>query len=150
MKFKPNAEIIEFLRPYAAKSGVSIYDVETKKGELTVYIDKEGGVDLNACEKFHREIFDVLDEFDPSFNEPYTLNVTSKGADWAFRTDEDYISHIGQKVEVKLRASVRGKKFYDGVLTLYDGKTITVKTDEKNTFTFDLKNVVKTNEFIDF
>ena len=150
MKFKPSAEIIDFLRPYAYKTGVSVYGVETKKNELTVIIDKDGGVDLDTCEKFHREIFDPLDAFDPSFNEPYVLNVTSKGADWAFKTDEDYNSHIGKRVEVKLRSSVRGKKFYDGVLTFYDGKTISVKADDKNTFTFDLKNVVKTNEYIDF
>ena len=53
-------------------------------------------------------------------------------------------------MEVKLYASIRGKKFYDGILTSYDGNSITLKVDEKTTFTIELKNVVKVNEYIDF
>ena len=38
----------------------------------------------------------------------------------------------------------------DGVLMSYDGKQITLKVDDKNTYTIDLKNTVKVNEYIDF
>jgi ribosome maturation factor RimP len=55
-------------------------------------------------------------------------------------------------VEVKLYASIKGKKFYEGVLTSYDKdkKLITLKVDEKDTFTIELKSIVKINEYIDF
>ena len=46
--------------------------------------------------------------------------------------------------------SIKGKKFYDGILTDYDGKTVKVKVSEKDTFTIDLKNLEKMNEYIDF
>ena len=72
------------------------------------------------------------------------------GIDRPFKTEKDFLSHIGQRVEVKLYASIRGKKFYDGILTSYDGNSITLKVDEKTTFTIELKNVVKVNEYIDF
>lgn len=153
MKFKTDAEIKNFLLPFSEKVGVSIYEVNLKQGKnptLNVVIDKEGGVDLDTCEKFHNAVTDALDGFDPTFGEPYTFNVSSKGIDWAFKTEEDFISHIGQRVEVKLKSSVHGKKFYDGVLTAYDGKTATLKVDAKTTFTLDLKNVAKMNEYIDF
>ena len=32
----------------------------------------------------------------------------------------------------------------------YDKDKITLKVDEKNTFTIELKNIVKINEYIDF
>lgn len=153
MKFKPTEEIKEFLLPFAEKTGVKIYDVTVKYGktpELNVFIDKDGGTDLDACEKFHNAVTDALDEFDPSFGAAYTLNVSSKGIDWAFKTDDDFISHKGKRVEVKLNASVRGKKFYDGILVSYDGKTAVIKVDEKTTFTLDMKNVAKMNEYIEF
>ena len=152
MKFKPSEEIINFLTKYASELGVEIVDVEVKSGKnpyLTVFIDRDGGVDLDTLEKFHNLINLPLDEFDP-YDSPYTLNVSSPGADRPFKTDEDFNSRIGEKVEVKLINSIRGKKFYDGILTSYNGQVITLKVDEKTTFTIDLKNCVKVNEYIDF
>ncbi len=153
MKVKSNAEIAEFCQNIATPLGVTIVDVEFKQGKnpsLTVFIDKEGGVDLDTCEAVHRAIDQPLDELDPTFGQPYTLNVSSPGADRPFKTERDFLSHVGQKVEVKLYNSIRGKKFLEGELTGYDGERITLKTDPKTTYTIELKNTVKVNEFIDF
>lgn len=153
MKVKSNAEILEFAKKIGEPLGINAVEVEFKQGknpELTIFIDKEGGVDLDTCEIFHNAINDPLDEFDPTFGLPYRLNVSSLGIDRPFKTDEDFISHIGERVEVKLYASIKGKKFYDGILMSYDKKQITLKVDEKNTFTIDLKTIVKINEYIDF
>ena len=153
MKVKSNAEILEFAQKIGAPLGRNAVEVEFKQGknpELTIFIDKEGGVDLDACELFHNAILEPIDEFDPTFGEAYRLNVSSLGIDRPFKTDEDFNSHIGKRVEVKLYSSIRGKKFYDGILTSYDGGQITLKVDEKTTFTIELKNCVKVNEYIDF
>ena len=153
MKCKPIEDIEAALQPIAEGLGIEIVEVEFKQGHspaLTVYIDIEGGVDLDTCEKFHRAIDDPLDELDPTYGEPYTLNVSSLGIDRPFKTDEDFISHIGQRVEVKLYSSIRGKKFYDGILLTYDKQAITLKVDEKQTFTIEMKNIVKVNEYIEF
>ena len=153
MKVKSNAEILEFAKKIGDPLGIDVVEVEFKQGkspELTIFIDKDGGVDLDTCEIFHNAINDPLDEFDPTFGLPYRLNVSSLGIDRPFKTDEDFLSHIGQRVEVKLYASIKGKKFYDGILMSYDKKQITLKVDEKNTFTIELKSIVKINEYIDF
>ncbi len=153
MKVKSNEEIMEFCSKIAEPLGITVADVEFKQGKnpaLTIFIDKDGGVDLDACELFHRAIDLPLDEFDPTFGQPYTLNVSSLGIDRPFKSEKDFLSHIGQRVEVKLYASIRGKKFYDGVLTAYDGQSLTLKVDEKTTFTIEMKNIVKVNEYIDF
>ena len=153
MKVKSNQEILEFAQKIAQPLGIDCVEVEFKQGknpELTLFIDKEGGVDLNACELFHNAINEPLDELDPTFGLPYRLNVSSLGIDRPFKTDNDFISHIGQRVEVKLYASIKGKKFYDGILMSYDKEKITLKVDEKNTFTIELKGIVKINEYIDF
>ena len=153
MKVKNVQEIIDFCQNYATPLGITVVEVEVKQGknpELTIFIDKEGGVDLNSCELFHNAILEPIDEFDPTFGQAYRLNVSSLGIDRPFKTDKDFNSHIGERVEVKLKESIRGKKFYDGVLLSYDGKQITLKVDEKTTFTIDLKNTVKVNEYINF
>ncbi|MBO7149364.1 MAG: ribosome maturation factor RimP [Clostridia bacterium] len=153
MKVKSNAEILEFAKKIGEPLGINVVEIEFKQGknpELTIFIDKDGGVDLDTCEIFHNAVNDPLDEFDPTFGLPYRLNVSSLGIDRPFKTDEDFLSHIGERVEVKLYASIKGKKFYDGILMSYDKKQVTLKVDEKNTFTIDLKSIVKMNEYIDF
>lgn len=153
MKVKTDVEILEFAKKIGAPLGVQVVEVEFKQGknpELTIFIDKEGGVDLDTCELFHNAILEPIDEFDPTFGQAYRLNVSSLGIDRPFKTDEDFNSHIGEKVEVKLVNSIKGKKFYDGILMSYDKKQITLKVDAKNTFTIELKNIVKINEYIDF
>lgn len=153
MKIKPVEEIKSLCDKYAAPLDITVDSVEFKQGKnpaLTVFIDKDGGVSLDDCEKLHNAIFEPLDELDPTFGAAYTLNVSSLGADRPFKTERDFLSHIGKKVEVKLYAAVKGKKFIEGELISYDGEHIVVKMDEKNTFSFDLKSVVKVNEYIDF
>ena len=152
MKVKPTEEIKTLCEKYAAPFNITVDSVEFKQGKnpaLTVFIDKEGGVSLDDCEKLHYALLDPIDELDPTFGQPYTLNVSSLGADRPFKTEKDFLSHIGKRVEVKLYAAVKGKKFYDGELLSYDGERIVVKT-AVGTFSFDLKSVVKVSEYIDF
>jgi len=153
MKFKTEQEILEFVTPFGNNLGISVKEVEIKKGKnpaITIFIDKEGGVDLDACEKFHNAVNEPLDALDPTFGEPYTLNVSSLGADRPFKTEEDFNSHIEKKVEVWLKVSIKGKKYYDGILKKYDGKCVVIEVDKKTTLSIELKSVVKVNEYIDF
>ncbi|MBQ6922903.1 MAG: ribosome maturation factor RimP [Clostridia bacterium] len=153
MKTKTESEIKDFCQNYLGETGIRIEEVTVKKGKdpvITLFIDKEGGVSLDDCEKVSNILSDPLDELDPTFGAPYTFNVSSLGADRPFKTDADFNAHIGKMVEVKLYAAVKGKKFYEGVLTAYDGVRILLKTDEKTTLSFDLKSVIKVSEYIDF
>ncbi len=130
MKVKSVEEIENVLSPTAVEQGLEIVEVEFKQGKepaLTVYIDKEGGVDLNACEAFHRAIDPILDELDPTFGEPYTLNVSSPGLDRPLKTTRDYEKCRGEKVEIKLFAPMQGKKLFEGVLTGFDEACVAVE-----------------------
>ncbi len=132
MKGKPISEIIAFLEPIAEEVGVEIVDAEWNTGarSLTIYIDKAGGLDLITCEKFHRAIDGPLDELDPTFGAPYTLNCSSPGLDRPFKREADYLRHLGEKVEVRLYAPIEGKKHYEGVLVSYGEAGVTIQTDE--------------------
>lgn len=119
MKIKSIEEIQNALQPTADELGIEIVEVEFKQGKepaLTVYIDVEGGVDLNTCETFHRAIDPILDEVDPTFGAPYVLNVSSPGLDRPLKTERDYQKCIGQKVEVRLFAPLKGKKNFEATL----------------------------------
>lgn len=152
MKVKSNQEIYDFLKPIADEEKVELVEVDMKVGKnpsLTVFIDTEDGVDLNTLERFHNRIDAPLDELDPTFGDTYTLNVSSPGLDRPFKTERDYERHLGEKVEIKLFAPIKGKKFYEGVMTDYDENTVTVligETEEK----FEKSRIAKINVAIDF
>ena len=152
MKIKPIEEIQNALQPIADEQGVEIVEVEFKQGKepaLTVYIDIEGGVDLNVCEKFHRAIDPLLDEVDPTFGAPYTLNVSSPGLDRPLKTARDYEKCMGKKVEIKLFAPMQGKKIFEGVLKAHDENCVSI--EEKGVeLKFEKAKIAKICRAIDF
>ena len=130
MKIKTVEEIQSALQPIANDLQIEIVEVEFKQGRepaLTVYIDIEGGVDLNTCEKFHRAIDPVLDEVDPTFGAPYTLNVSSPGVDRPLKTKRDFEKCMGKRVEVKLYAPMKGKKLFEATLVGYDEHCVEIE-----------------------
>ena len=152
MKVLSIEEIKNALQPIADEQKIEIVDVEFKQGRepaLTVFIDTETGVDLNTCETFHRAIDPVLDELDPSFGTPYTLNVSSPGLDRPFKTARDFERNMGKRVEVKLFAPLKGKKFFEAELIGYDGNCVMLK-DESGEFKLEVNKIAKINQAIIF
>ena len=133
MTIKPLTEIKTFLESIANPMGIEIVDVEwnDKTASLTAFIETEQGVDLDTCEKFHNAIMEPIDSFDPTFDKPYTLNVSSPGLDRPFKTGRDFERNLGKEVEIKLFAPLKGKKFLEGVLTAFDENTVTVNIGEE-------------------
>lgn len=152
MKVKSIEEITASLQPIADEMGIELVEIEFKQGKepaLTAYIDIEGGVDLDTCEKFHRAIDPVLDELDPTFGQAYTLNVSSPGLDRPLKTQRDFEKCKGEKVEVKLYAPLKGKKFFEGALIGYDENCVEIQ-DGKETLKLEKAKIAKICRAIDF
>lgn len=151
MKAKPIEEITSFLTPFAESLNLEIVEVTfkiSKEPQLTIFIDKDGGVDLDTCEKFHNLINAPLDEFDP-YQGPYTLNVSSPGIDRPLKTEKDFLKRIGKDVEIKLYAPIKGKKYFEGTLKEYDGKNVVVFVDNEDV-KLELSRISKINEAVKF
>ena len=111
--------------------------------------DKARGVDLNTCEAFHRAIDEPLDTLDPTYGEQYTLNVSSPGLDRPLKTDKDFARVKGKKVEVKLFAPMKGKKFFEAVLEDFTETCVILNTG-KETEKIERAKIARINEAIDF
>ncbi len=151
MNLKPLSELRTFLESYATPMGIEIVDIEfsDKDKTLTIFIETENGVDLDTCEAFHNAIMEPIDEFDPTYDVPYTLNVSSPGLDRPFKTQRDFERNLGKEVEVKLYAPIKGKKFLEGVLTSFDENTVGLKTD-KEELKLQRNRIAKINKAIKF
>ena len=115
--------------PIVEQAGCTLWDVEYVKepGEwfLRVYIDREGGVDIDCCEAVSRPLSDALDEADP-IQGSYTFEVSSAGLDRVLRRPAHFARCLGRQVDVKLYRPVDGRKEFTGALSGYEGGAVLV------------------------
>jgi ribosome maturation factor RimP len=151
MNVKPIEEIRAFLENIATPMGIEIVDVtfDDKQATLTVFIETESGVDLDTCEKFHNAILEPIDELDPTYDAPYTLNVSSPGLDRPFKTQRDFERNLNKEVEVKLFAPIKGKKFLEGVMVAFDDNSVTLQL-AKEQLKIARNKIAKINKAIKF
>lgn len=128
--------------------GYELYDVEyAKEGKdyfLRIFIDKDGGINLDDCEKVNNEITDLLDEAD-YIKEQYFLEVSSPGIERILRKDKHLQSGIGKEVEVKLfKKDQNNNKQYIGILKSFDSQTLTIETQEE--ITIERKDIAQIKE----
>ncbi|MDE5728939.1 MAG: ribosome maturation factor RimP [Clostridia bacterium] len=151
MQIKPLSEITSFFEKIAAPMNIEIVDVEwnEKTATLTAFIETAGGVDLDTCEKFHNAVMEPIDELDPTYDKPYTLNISSPGLDRPFKTERDFQRNLNEDVELKLYAPLKGKKFLEGRLAAYDENTVTVIVG-KEELKISRNKIAKINKAIKF
>ena len=141
--------VAELARPIVEQAGCTLWDVEYVKeaGDwvLRVYIDKEGGADIESCEAVSRPLSDQLDETDPIPNS-YTLEVSSAGLDRALRKPEHYESCMGQQVDVRLYRPMGGGKDHTGVLVGYQDGAVLLDGDRR----FEKKDVAQVRLHVTF
>ena len=133
------------LAPIVESAGFELVDVEYVKEAgiwyLRGYIDKPGGITVNDCEAVSRVFSDRLDEKD-FIEESYVMEISSPGLDRPLKKEKDFTRSMGKEVEIKTYRPMDGQKDFTGVLTAYDGNTVTVEEDEDGvTRTFSLKDI---------
>ena len=134
--------------PIVEGAGCTLWDVEYVKeaGEwfLRVYIDREGGVDIDCCEAVSRPLSDALDEADP-IQGSYTFEVSSAGLDRALKKPEHFAACMGRKVDLKLYRPLNGRKEITGLLTGCEDGAVSV-----DGVRFDKKDVAQTRLHVEF
>lgn len=124
------------LTPVVEAQQLELYDVEflQEYGRkiLRLYIEKEGGVTLDDCERVNYAVEPVLDANDPVPG-AYVLEVSSPGIERKLVKDAHYAKNIGAEVEVKLsKPYERQKKFLGTLFSLEeDAVVITNEKGEK-------------------
>ena len=126
---KINEKVWQFAEPLVQAHGCSLWDVEYVRegGEwfLRLYIDKDGGVDIDDCEAVSRAVDPVLDEKDP-IPESYRFEVCSAGLERVLKRPSDFERFLGEPVLVKLYRPKNGQKEFPGVLKGYAGGAVTI------------------------
>ena len=149
---KVTDQVTLFATPIVEQLGCKIWDVEyVREGSeryLRIYIDKDGGVDIDDCEKVHRAIDPILDEKDP-IAESYHFEVCSAGIERPLKRPSDFERFMGSAVTVKLYRPRNGLKEIPAVLRGYEDGRITVEAG-KETITFEKSEVALVRLRVEF
>ena len=131
---KITEKVTALAKPEVEAEGCSLWDVEYLREAgtwyLRIYIDREGGVSIDDCERISRRLDPILDEADP-IPESYVFEVGSAGAERELKRPSDFEQFLGHEVEVKLYKPLNGSKSFVGVLQAYADGTVTVECGGK-------------------
>ena len=126
-------KVSEIARPIVEEEGCTLWDVEYVREAgtwyLRVFIDKDGGVSIDDCERVSRRLDPILDEEDP-IPDSYVFEVGSAGADRELKRPGDFEQFMGSEIEVKLFRPVGGSKHYTGTLAAYENGTVSLAQRE--------------------
>ena len=144
--------VAEFARPIVEANGCELWDVEyVREGSdyfLRLYLDKEGGVNIDDCEAVSRAVDPILDEKDP-IPGSYHFEVCSAGLERVLKRPSDFQRFLGSPITVKLYRPRNGLKEIPCVLKEYDAGKLTVEAG-KETITFEKSEVAQVRLRVEF
>ena len=107
------AKTEELVLPLVEANHFELVDVEYVKEAgtwyLRIYIDKEGGININDCELVSRAFSEILDKED-YIEDAYILEVSSPGLGRPLKKDKDFQRNLGEEVEVRTYNRLTNRK----------------------------------------
>ncbi len=95
---------------------------------LRLYIDKEGGVTIDDCERASHGVEDLI-EVEELIPSSYSLEVSSPGINRPLRRRDDFQRFSGSKIKLRTREQIDGRANYKGTLEGVDGDDILMEVD---------------------
>lgn len=133
----------ELVLPITEANNFELVDVEyVKEGAnwyLRIYIDKEGGINIDDCEIVSRALEEKLDTKN-FIADAYILEVSSPGLTRPLKKEKDFERSIGKLVDVKTFRPVNKKKDFEGYLVSYSKDSIVISEDDEE-ITIERNNI---------
>ena len=143
----------EILLPIVEEYGFELVDVEyVKEGGtwyLRTYIDKEGGISIDDCEKVSRRLSDILDEKD-YIDDTYIMEVSSPGLGRPLKKEKDFKRSLGKEVDIRTYLMIDKQKEFTGILKDYDKDTVTIELENETLKTFEKGDIALIRLAFDF
>jgi ribosome maturation factor RimP len=112
-------DLASAVSPVLEACGLDLVDVEVHGAQVTVYVDREGGVGLDDLGEATRDVSAALDAIDPMPGR-YTLSVSSPGLERRLRTPAHFARAVGETVTVRVDAGTADVRRVTGTLVSAD------------------------------
>ena len=137
----------DLLAPELAEFGYEVVEIEYVRpggaDVLRLFIDREGGVNIDDCAKASRQVSALLDKGD-FIKSNYNLEVSSPGIARPLRKPADFERFVGENIKVQAIAPVEGRKRFKGVLTGLKDGMLALEVDGTE-YRIHLENVKRAN-----
>ncbi|WP_283744103.1 ribosome maturation factor RimP [Sideroxydans sp. CL21] len=127
-------DVVKLVETTLAGMGYELVDLEVSGRGLTrVFMDKPDGISVEDCERVSNQLVRLFTVEGVDYER---LEVSSPGLDRVVKKDSDFVRFAGQKVQIKVRMPMAGRKNFvgniggvkDGNLQLdVDGSPVTIE-----------------------
>lgn len=132
---KIKSVVEELLQPFLSDNGFELVDIEyVKEGSnwfLRIFVDKDGGIDIDDCGRISEYASEQLDKHDP-ISGAYFLEVSSPGAERPLKKADDVRKAVGKHVYITTYEPLGGSKEFEGQLMSFDGEIAVVRVGKKD------------------
>ena len=127
-------DVVKLVETTLAGMGYELVDLEVSgRGLMRVFMVKPDGISVEDCERVSNQLVRLFTVEGVDYER---LEVSSPGLDRVVKKDSDFVRFAGQKVQIKVRMPMAGRKNFignigevkDGNLQLdVDGSPVTIE-----------------------
>jgi ribosome maturation factor RimP len=103
----PEERLRKLLQPAIEQLGLELREVSWRSGKgravLRLTVDRPGGITIDECGEASEAASALLDGRDELLPGPYSLEVSSPGAEHPLRSEQELAAALGRRVELTLR-----------------------------------------------
>jgi len=120
--------------------GYELVDLEVSgRGLMRVLMDKPAGITLEDCEQVSHQLTRLFTVEGVNYER---LEVSSPGLDRPIKKEADFVRFNGEKVQIKLRMPLAGRKNFSGILGEVQEGVLQLEVDG-NWVSIELSNIDK-------
>ncbi|HSE85966.1 MAG TPA: ribosome maturation factor RimP [Candidatus Binatia bacterium] len=115
------ARVWQLASPLVESEGMEIVDIDfrhegSRGGRvLRLYLDKEGGPNVDDLSRVSRQLSELLDAQD-TIDGAYTLEVSSPGINRPLKKPAHFARFVGKRIRVRTRDLIDGRRSFLGIL----------------------------------
>jgi ribosome maturation factor RimP len=97
---------------------------------LRLYVDKQGGPNVDDLSRVSRQLSEVLDAQD-TIDGAYTLEVSSPGINRPLKKPEHFSRFVGKRIRIRTRDLIEGRRSFLGILDEVAGNSVRLTQEGK-------------------
>ncbi|HHS99719.1 MAG TPA: ribosome maturation factor RimP [Thiomicrospira sp.] len=122
----------ELFKPTIESMGFELWAIEYiaagRHSTLRVFVDKQGGINVDDCADISRQLSAIMDVEDP-ISDRYMLEVSSPGLDRPLIKPEHFKRYEGKSVRVRAAMAILGRRKINGKLVKVTDEQIEVEVE---------------------
>jgi ribosome maturation factor RimP len=138
----------ELLTPILERHDAFLVDVAVRPERgtkiLQAYLDTDRGITIDECAEISRDLGRAIAQ-DGSLQGPYTLEVSSPGADRPLRLLRQFHKNIGRKFKVTFQGP-EGSSTASGTLQSVEESKLTFSTPSGESITLEFEQIIEAKE----